>query len=405
MPARWGVAIALAVAVSFALKLILAVNTYGSNDLLTFQENLRKIKSDGVVNLYRDGIAITGQGGQLLGIEPNCLPPFSLRLLMLCDDLEHAFGPSMRFWVRCIGAVADLFSLLLVIRICRAEGLKPSPWALILTALSPVAIMITGFHGNLDPLMMLFLLVSLWLIENKRAAWLAGAAFGAAVSIKVVPLICAPAILLYLPSWRRRVWFFLATGAVVLALSMPYALDAPGVILSRVVSYGGATGPGAWGISQVLFIFLPHAVAAAYLKIGKALVLSVAVFVAIRVNASQYKQPLFLQCGFIVFSFLLLSPGFGVQYLCWLVPWAAALKQSRTAFYYLSSSAFLFTVYTAWSGGLPWFYANSFENHPPPGLPIVAFLLGLACWISVGLVCREYWTVLIRKEPLGVAYC
>ena len=51
-----------------------------------------------------------------------------------------------------------------------------------------------------------------------------------------------------------------------------------------------------------------------------------------------------------MFVFMSLAPGFGIQYLAWLVPWVVGLGAGVTITYYLASGLFQFLVYTFWSG-------------------------------------------------------
>ena len=54
--------------------------------------------------------------------------------------------------------------------------------------LCPTSIMISGFHGNTDPLMIALLLLSVYLIEADAPSWIAGATMGLATNVKVVPV-------------------------------------------------------------------------------------------------------------------------------------------------------------------------------------------------------------------------
>ena len=53
------------------------------------------------------------------------------------------------------------------------------------------------------------------------------------------------------------------------------------------------------------------------------------------------KRGLFEQCGLIAFLFLLLSPGFGFQYLTWTVPWTVHTPTRRTMIAYHADRAAL----------------------------------------------------------------
>jgi hypothetical protein len=63
--------------------------------------------------------------------------------------------------------------------------------------------------------------------------------------------------------------------------------------------------------------------------------------------------------GWAFLVFLILTPGFGLQYLSWLVGPGLFLGVVGFGLYTVAASVFLFRVYTYWSGGFPWYFANS----------------------------------------------
>jgi hypothetical protein len=99
------------------------------------------------------------------------------------------------------------------------------------------------------------------------------------------------------------------------------------------------------------------------------------------------ESALFLRIGFLLFLLLSVTPGFGAQYLAWLVPWVVALGVGPTGTYYVVGAFFLFAYYTAASGGFPWDLANSLE-HPP--WTATAIGLGLICWTVVCCLTLRY---------------
>src|SRR5439155_3256601 len=138
-------------------------------------------------------------------------------------------------------------------------------------------------------------------------------------------------------------------------------------------------------IPKLISIFLPATVSAVYAVLGKVLVLSILLLVSILINRRERKPDLFQQCGFAAFLFLFFANGFGVQYLAWLVPWSAGVGVTLFPFYYCVSSVFLVTVYTVWSSGFPWYYANSSIVSSLPLWPrLLMFSLAITCWIAVG---------------------
>ena len=98
-------------------------------------------------------------------------------------------------------SLADVGSLALVAWLVTATPIadrgRSATAALALLAVAPVSIMVSGFHGNTDPVMMFFVLLWLYCLEVWGGPWAAGAAFGMALNVKALPLIFVPAVVLY----------------------------------------------------------------------------------------------------------------------------------------------------------------------------------------------------------------
>jgi hypothetical protein len=387
----WLLAIAFGALLAFALKIALALNTYGTNDVIFWEGNLAKIRLEGGLALYRNGVQIF-RDGALYHTEPFNQPPFMIHLLRLWGWVADASGLPLRFWLRFTSALADIGSLVLVARILtRLPGLKRQHPALLLVALSPVSIMVSGFHGNTDAVMIFWTLLSIDLLESGRPEWLAGAALGMAMNIKVVPAVLAPAAIFYLSPTRRRIEFALGAGAIFLACSLPVLAQDPRLVLDRVFGYNSL--PKHWGLSRLLHVVTLGNAAwldAGYQSVGKLAALAAVLAAAIRMNLRSKKPPLFLQWGFLLFLFLFCTPGFGVQYLAWLVPWGAALSGRAILLYYAASSLFLFEVYTYWSRGLPWYLADMLYTRDLKG-SLLYFSLETLAWIAVGCVVLASW--------------
>jgi hypothetical protein len=390
----------LAAALALALKIVIALNTYGTNDVLTWERHLAKIKDEGGLAWYRHGPDIRSPGGSIVTgqvwVQANH-PPFVISLLAAWDSLSRVSGLPFRFWLRVTSSLADLASLILIWK-CRTQAGMGTPLGVLLAiALSPVSIMVSGFHGNTDPLMIAILLLSIWLAGSGRPAWLAGAVFGMALNIKVVPILFAPVLLLYLPGMRRRFHFAAAAAAIFLLSSLPYIAQDPVLIIHRVFGYGSTTGK--WGLSLIGSLILPARAYEVFLAASKALMFLTILGASFWMNRGNRKPALFLQCGFIAFLCIFVTPGFGVQYLAWLVPWAAGLDGKRMLGYYASSSVFLFVYYTCLSRGFPWFLANSFDPGPMIWAGMFIFPLGLACWITAGTAAYRIWERQLQRFP------
>ena len=135
-PPLW---ILLALAFATALKLAWAGNSAGSIDALSFYKFAQALHQWGLSAVYQASPVF------------NHTPLTSLFI----SGLNWAAGGNFAvftFLLRSACAVADIALVLGLLRM-RVETGRPPWWALALFAASPVSIMVSGFHGNVDPIM------------------------------------------------------------------------------------------------------------------------------------------------------------------------------------------------------------------------------------------------------------
>ncbi|HEY2017748.1 MAG TPA: glycosyltransferase 87 family protein [Bryobacteraceae bacterium] len=371
---------------ALAGKFALSLTTYGSNDVLYWEADLRKIQTEGPLALYRDGAVPSWEGTPYADAEIFNHPPLMVHVIRAWGTLEAVSGVPFRAWLRLTSSLADFGMLWLVWQILRTKKIQVRPVMLVLLALSPVSILVSGFHGNTDPVMVFFLLLSIYAIETGRPAWVAGVAFGMAINIKIVPVVFAPLILLYLGLMRRRLVFTLAAGLVFLAGSMPYLAQDPILLIRSMFGYSPVMG--SWGLPEIAYL-LPGNMLSAYRTIGRPLALLLVLAASLWIHRRAPHTSLFVRCGSLAFLFLFVASGFGPQYLAWLVPWWVVLPWKSARWHYVSASAFLCLFYTVWSRG-GWYIANMIENRPMPPGTVPLFFLEMGCWVSVGMVVIAY---------------
>src|SRR5689334_3071386 len=134
------------------IKIVLASRTVGTNDVLFFQAYLEKASAEGGAALYRDGIVLEGPE-RPRHPEPFQHPPFILHLLEFLRWAQTATGLSFPFLFRFLSIAADVASAYIVWRILGRPLTGRSLAASCVFAGSPVLVMLSGFHGNTDPLM------------------------------------------------------------------------------------------------------------------------------------------------------------------------------------------------------------------------------------------------------------
>lgn len=379
------------------VKLILAYTTFGTTDVAYWEMFLEGYQRLGGLGLYRNTILFPGRFNEVFNH-----PPFMILVLRAMGELQAATGLPFPFLLRIPPILADAGSVWLVTAMLRRlRGAGEIPLGVIAMAVAPASIFISGFHGNTDPVMIFFVLLAVYYLTPGAHALpegslrLSAVAFGMSLNVKVAPLVLVPVFLFYLRGGSRRFQFFAIAGAVVAAGSLPYIAQDPLALASRILGYGGQYGY--WGVSRFLAQLREPwtLVALGYARWGKYLLLAAIVALAYALNRRRDPPPLFLQCGAVLFLFLLLTPGFGVQYLAWLVPWVAGLHLGLALLFYASSGLFLFLVYNFWSGGLPWYFADSFigiwggRTRP----------VEVACWLTIGLVFAAYVYRFSEERP------
>lgn len=357
----------LALGIATLVKLVLAAVTFGTNDVATWRSFADNAMLCGTC-VYQ----FPGPTG-----DPFNHPPFIIHFLKLIGTSTTWFP----FWLRLPAILADIGTVLLVTKLIPGISTRLG----VLLALNPVSILVSGFHGNTDPLMIFFIVLAVYLLKTGRLSW-AAVAFGMAINIKVVPLLLVPAILVYIWSWKsaRRVVLFVCIAAlVVLALSMPYILSNPLTIGKATLGYRGMYGQ--WGISRFLLGFqisgAGHAIAA---RLTQTLIIVLTLALAVYLN--RRKIDLVYQIGLIFFALFFLSSGVAVQYLSWTVPFVLVLGFWWSLAYYTSAGLYVCLSYNHWSQG-QWYFA---ESHIKPYSSVAGYMAGLVCWAICGLICVRY---------------
>jgi hypothetical protein len=359
--------------VATVLKLQIAARTFGSNDVGYFGEFAEGVREYGPVGIY---------GHEFPASLYNHGPLAGWLLLAINWVLDHDVT-SFPFLIRVPACLADFGTALLVFALVRlVRSPREAAAAALLVVWSPVLFVISGFHGNTDPVFVMFALLSVYLLVVRGWAFAAGAAFGIAVSIKLVPIVLAPLlVVVVLRLGWRKVGAFAGGGAVVfLALWLPVLLSRWQEFREQVLAYGGSA-LRQWGLPQFLTWAELTDVAAWLAGSGRFVILLASGLTA---AAVVWRRPdaLVPAVGLAFVLFLALSPAFGMQYLAWALA-AAYLVDTRAATAYnLAASVFVVAVYSDWSGGPPWRWYDAWA------VPFSAgeVVLMVATWVALAAV-------------------
>lgn len=340
------------VAIATVIKLVLAWLTIGTNDVVTWRAFAINAKSCGAC-----AYNLAGPYG-----DPFNHVPFIIHFLKVLPATDW-----FPFWLRLPSILADIGTIYLV------SSLLPnlSRGALLLFALNPISILISGYHGNIDPIMMFWLVAAIYFVK-KENFWLAGIAFGMAINIKVVPLLVFPCFLLNV---RKRTAFSVCAIVTVVLLSLPYAIETRTVV-QHVLGYRGLSIN--WGIAHYANLAsLPEDLLAKPFRY-----LIVALGIVIPFYLRRRNSPLFVACATVFFTFYFLTPTVALQYLAWGVPFVAVLPVRWMTGYYFFGGSLIALQYHRWSGGR-WIFADSHAV-----LPVTAEteFLSFALWVCCGAI-------------------
>ncbi len=406
----------IAALVALVAKLFCAAMTVGTTDTILFYGFGKVINEHGLAWIY----------GHFRIFNHTPLVGAYAALLQRIEP-----GPQMRmellpFFLRLPGIIADFLSVFVLMRLRTKFGGLPW-WAITLFALSPVAFMVSGFHGNVDSLLAFLLLTAAWLAAEKKPA-LCGLVLGLACHVKVAPLLLCPVFFLW---WwgreDRRAWraFLLAASVVTLAGWSPALVGAPRAFLGNVLGYQGYWG--IWGVSWCL----KQTGAETFQKVGfeqltaaQLAVMGVCKWIIIVATCALAwlrrkadARGLFVSLAWVWVLFFVCAAGIAPQYFVWLAPfllvaaprWAAAITAAASVFLFVfyNVTANVITDGTRILGGDPWAsprahpwnLAKSDNPHialwgPWQLLPWLA-LIACLVWLS-----REVWKV--RAPAAGV---
>ena len=346
----------------FLLKAWMAFKTAGAPDITVWKDFLLHVKQCGLCVYETGGVMQHARGTRL---NPFNHPPFIIHFLRFVDCVSTIGGLRFETAFRLITSIVDLGSAVVVYKLLRKEQLF-RPASFLLYLLAPASIIISGYHGNTDTVMIFFVLLTALLIERPIAA---GVALGMALSIKIVPIMFIPVFLFYLTKNRR--WFIAAAAATFLIASVPFLFESPLLITREVLGYRGISGR--WGWSQALFATLgPGEAFLLATRIATYLLLGVITYYAIRMNRGA-KPPIYFQLAFTAFLFMVFTPAWGTNYMPWLDPFAVVLGFAPSLLYYFASGSLL---------GYLYFIKDDESTR----------LVGL-CWIAVIIV----WWLFIQR--------
>src|SRR5436190_17103518 len=346
----------VAALVAVALKLCIALNTEGTNDVVFFYQFANDLAQHGLEWTYRHQPKF------------NHPPLVSYFLRGICSlgyiRALQENGLKFPFLLRFPGIIADFVVVLLMLRLRKQWALPTG--SLLLLALSPVSIMVSGFHGNTDSVLVLFVVLAAYLCARNQPTW-CGVVLALSCGIKIVPVLLLPVFFWFWYPRQRSMRFLFPFIVTVIAISIQPLLSFPLPFARNAFAYGGYWG--LWGItywlrltgwSQFVAIDYPNVTFAENIVSNalKLIIITATLMIAWR-RRNMDSRGLFGSIAYVWLVFFAFSPGVGPQYLVWLMPFLLVLPPAVFAYITAACALFIFFFYNTIAAGLPWNLAAS----------------------------------------------
>jgi hypothetical protein len=329
------------------VKILWAANSIGTPDASRFYHFGKDVAEKGPAAVYAEDVRLN----------------HTLSVTLLMQGLfwfTGGDGESFLLWLRMPGILADVVVVIEMLLLRRRLGLG---WGwLALAAVSPINLIICGFHGNLDGVLAagMFLAVTAAVRGN---ALLSGFWLGLACHVKVVPLLLAPALTAFWFAHGGLLRFGMAFGAMGALLIGSGVAVAGMPFIKNVLGYGSLWG--FWGISEVLAALgltkpevpldgFKDPVSGKIATVLKGIIVLIACWLA-WIGRRLDGKGLMRTAATTLVVFFALTPGFGHQYMVWWFAIVLAAAPVWAGILTVGSTALLVVYYSVWSvTSFPW---------------------------------------------------
>ncbi len=282
--------------------------------------------------------------------------------------------------LRAISSAADVVSGLLVFELLRRRAaLTRAAVGGLSVVASPLLFLVSGYHGNTDPIFVILVLLGTFLVVNRRSPVAACVIFALAIGIKIVPVVVLPTIAVYLIRNHRDRVVPAGLGflAVVAVLWVPPLLSHGSALDHNVLGYAGI-GSRPWGLVRFSYELGWRWLADFLVGSGRSIIVLLCGVVSAVLTWRRPSRAV-ESVALSLVAFLAFSPAFGAQYLVWAAAPAYLLDVWSASAYNLVAGVFVYHVYDQWNAGLPWV-------HVAVGTPLTSGEVTLAALVWANLI-------------------
>lgn len=374
-----GVRLLIAIAMlGFVAREGLAWMSYGSADIGIMQYIARSIHDEGLRGLYRRDAG-------------HNHTPFASLACVVVKWISDGTRLPFPFVFKQPLILSDAIVCLLLWKIWLRRTGDRRRAAIVVAAYAwcPIAILLSAHHGNFDPIYAMLCLLAAYALDRHRAWFVGGLILGAAINVKLIPVLLVPVMAATCADRKHLARF----GAGLAIMSVPFLamlVVERSVFVRNVIQYQSFTDY--WGINLFLkeaarqprFSAVAQTMMNAYFDRGRWIVLGAIALLAFAARRRKMSATEASACA--AATFLILTPGFGLQYLAFATPLLFAVRLPHAVVYGFTAGLFaLFNYWLNWPGGFP---IDSTGIATPPRAPGPQF--GLLAWaVLIAFVFRQ----------------
>ncbi len=266
-------------------------------------------------------------------------PPFALHVTAEMNRIGDRFGlPCEGMW-KMPSILADIGIISLIFLIARTrlhksvhEAVAMSRWY----AYNPISLFVSAYHGQQESFWLFGILLSWYFIASKRRMLFTVVPAALAVAYKLPALMFIPLLMNEFPTWNKKLVFGLSVGLLFVASLLPELITETRSLIRQSFLYSST--PNVWGFPRIASIWISVlSLDPEFLTVvASALKRILLIAIPVSILWSYFKKRPFLDSSFsLVIIFLVLAPGFGIQYLIWPLPFMILLQRRELSFYTL----------------------------------------------------------------------
>lgn len=357
--------------------------SFGSNDLATWQSFAEQIANSGLLGLYSKDSYFNH-------------PPLGAKAVTVIFTFAGPEG--FPFYFKLCGTLCDLLLALLIVGPFFRTAPQRGLWTLALYSWNPTTLLLSSFHGNTDPIWTALFVASLIMLRPAQPAFFcSGLLAGLALNVKLIPLVCLPALLIFL--WLSGRGFYRYVTGLCCAL-LPFAavaiMDSSGSLIGNIFFY--KPFQELWGMALLLQIAeglmqkiggVQPKYLSIYASFAGSLILLTGALGALKLlwrlprGSLTFRRALMLAVMSYLL-FLLLTPGFGIQYLYPLPPFFFLISPRSGWWWSLACGFLLAAVYFQFTVSFwPWMTIHTSQWN------VGSVMVGLLLWLGMLRALRQ----------------